>query len=85
MFSKDRFRAKYIEHGLKAADVARIMGISTATLYRKTSGESDFTRNEIQLFRAELGLSASEIAYIFLDDITFSQDERRNHERIDHL
>ena len=36
-----------------------------ATLSRKMNGESDFTRNEIQLFRSKLGLSAREIDYIF--------------------
>lgn len=65
MFNKDHFQAKYIEHGLNAVDVAKIMGINPATLSRKMNGESDFTRNEIQLFRSELGLSAREIDYIF--------------------
>ena len=65
MFNKDHFQAKYIEHGLNAAAVAKIMGINPATLSRKMNGESDFTRNEIQLFRSELGLSAREIDYIF--------------------
>ena len=65
MFNKDHFQAKYIEHGLNAADVAKIMGINPATLSRKMNGESDFTRNEIQLFRSELGLSARESDYIF--------------------
>lgn len=65
MFNKDHFQAKYIEHGLNAVDVAKIMGINPATLSRKMNGESDFTRNEIQLFRSELGLSASEIDHIF--------------------
>lgn len=65
MFNKDHFQAKYIEHGLNAADVAKIMGINLATLSRKMNGKSDFTRNEIQLFRSKLGLSAREIDYIF--------------------
>lgn len=65
MLNKSRFKAKYIERGLKAADVARIMGISPTTLYRKLGGESDFTRSEIQKFQEALSLSADEIAYIF--------------------
>lgn len=65
MFNKNLFKAKYIEHNLKAADVAVILGINPATLARKMSGESDFTRNEIQLFRAALNLNAEEIASIF--------------------
>lgn len=65
MFNKNLFKSKYIEHNLKAADVAVILGINPATLARKMSGESDFTRNEIQLFRAALNLNAEEIANIF--------------------
>ena len=65
MFNKNLFRAKYIERNLKAADVATILGINPATLSRKVSGESDFTRNEIQLFRTALNLSAEEITEIF--------------------
>lgn len=65
MFNKRRFKAKYIECGLKFVDVARIMGISPTTLYRKIQGKSDFTRREIQCFRIALGLSADEIEYIF--------------------
>ena len=65
MFNKNLFKSKYIEHNLNAADVAVILGINPATLARKMSGESDFTRNEIQLFRAALNLSAEDIASIF--------------------
>lgn len=65
MFSKNRFKSKCVEHGLKAVEVARIMKISPTTLYRKLSGESDFTRSEIQAFKERLGLSADEVAYIF--------------------
>lgn len=65
MFNRDLFRAKYIEHGMNSDDVARIMGINPATLYRKMGGISDFTRNEIQLFRAALQLSPKETDAIF--------------------
>lgn len=65
MFNKNLFKSKYIEHNLKAADVAVLLGINPATLTRKMSGESDFTRNEIQLFRMALNLSAEEIENIF--------------------
>ncbi len=65
MFNKNLFKSKYIEHNLKASDVALILGINPATLARKMSGESDFTRNEIQLFRAALNLNAEEIESIF--------------------
>ncbi|MFR8717799.1 MAG: hypothetical protein ACLVES_08880 [Faecalibacterium prausnitzii] len=57
MFNRDLFRAKCIEHGIRAQDAAQIMGINPATLSRKMGGQSDFTRNEIQLFRAALHLT----------------------------
>lgn len=65
MFDKNHFQSKYVEHGLNSADIAKIMGINPATLSRKVNGESDFTRNEIQLFRSALELTADEIDYIF--------------------
>lgn len=77
MFDKNRFQAKYIEHGLSAVGVARIMGINPATLSRKVNGEYDFTRNEIQLFRVELGLTAEEVADIFLPELAFTQEKTK--------
>lgn len=65
MFNKNLFKAKYVEHNMKASDVAIILGINPATLARKVSGESDFTRNEIQLFRAAFNLTAKEVDAIF--------------------
>ena len=65
MFNKNLFQAKYTEHGLNASDIARIMGINTATLSRKLNGESDFTRNEIQLFRFALHLTSDAVVSIF--------------------
>ena len=65
MFDRKRFRAKIIENGLTFKDISNILGIKESTLYRKMSGESDFTRNEIQLFREKLGLTAEETDNIF--------------------
>ena len=64
MFNRDLFRAKCIEHGIRTQDAAQIMGINPATLSRKMGGQSDFTRNEIQLFRAALHLTPQE-TYFF--------------------
>lgn len=81
MLNKNRFKAKYIERGLKAADVARLMRISSTTLYRKTSGESDFTRKEIQLFRSALGLTADEVVDIFFLDLVDAEGKAPRHAR----
>lgn len=65
MFDRKKFRAKIIENGLTFRDVSAILGIKETTLYRKMSGKSDFTRNEIQLFREKLKLTAEETDSIF--------------------
>lgn len=65
VFNKKMFKAKCVEKGMSTRDIARILGINEATLYRKISGESDFTRNEIQIFRQALGLTSCEMDAIF--------------------
>lgn len=65
MFKKDLFRAKVMERGKTMRDAALAMGCSEATLSRKINGISDFTRNEIQLFRQAFGLSADDVENIF--------------------
>lgn len=65
MFNKSLFRDTLVEHNLTIKKAAQIVGINEVTLYRKMSGESDFTRNEIQLFREKLSLSESEMNAIF--------------------
>ena len=65
MFKKDLFRAKVIEHGKTMRDAAIVMGCSEAALSRKVNGISDFTRNEIQLFRPAFNLSADDVEHIF--------------------
>lgn len=54
MFSEDLFRKALKEHNLTITDVAARLGISTVTLYRKMSGESDFYRAEINSIKLML-------------------------------
>lgn len=65
MFKKDLFRAKVIEHGKTMRDAVIVMGCSEAALSRKVNGISDFTRNEIQLFRQAFNLSVADVEHIF--------------------
>lgn len=65
MFNKRLFRAKMAEFGYTTKAVAVIIGCNEATLYRKIGGESDFTRNEIQLLKKAFNLSAIETEAIF--------------------
>ena len=48
MFDVAAFRALIEKKGVKYTSLARAMGITKSTLYRKMVGLSDFTRSEIQ-------------------------------------
>lgn len=51
--------------GLSVADVANALGVDESTYYRKRSGRTDFTRNELRILRDLLNLSAEEMNEIF--------------------
>ncbi len=53
MFNEREFRAALALAGISIPQMAKRLGISTATLYRKMRGTSDFTRAEIQIFTQE--------------------------------
>lgn len=65
MFQKNLFRAKLVSLEITLKDAASIIGVNEATLHRKMNGSSDFTRNEIQLLRQALKLTAAEVDEIF--------------------
>ena len=68
MFDRKKFHGRVVAEGYTLAEVAAKIGMNPATLYRKMSGESDFTREEIQKLRAVLRLSADETDVIFFAD-----------------
>ena len=71
MFNRNKFRAKMVENGISNEEMAGILGINKATLYRKTVGISEFTRDEIQILSQALALSMQEVKDIFFaDEIT---------------
>lgn len=65
MFKANLFKAKLAEKGVTLREIAYAMGCNEATLYRKMQGQSDFTRNEIQLIKHTLELTTDEIETIF--------------------
>lgn len=65
MFCRNKFRAKLCEAGLTPRDLASLLGINEATLYRKMSGSSDFLRSEIQIIQYRLNLTNDDIMDIF--------------------
>lgn len=65
MLDASKLKAKTILAGKSIADVAKTIGVSTPTFYKKMCGKSDFTRNEMALLAIELDLTSQEMEDIF--------------------
>ena len=48
MFDKTEFKVALLRKDKTNADVAKYLGIEISTLWRKTTGQTEFTRTEIQ-------------------------------------
>lgn len=57
MFDQEKFFSCLKENKVSVQELAEMLEISRTTLYRKVSGESDFTRKEIQKCREIFGES----------------------------
>ena len=68
MFNRNLFEKKVIESPLTMDELAWKLGINAATLYRKKTGISDFTRSEIQRISEILSLSRDDVVAIFFAD-----------------
>lgn len=68
MFYENKLRGKMAEKNITFDKLASILGINYATLYRKTKGESEFTRCEIQQISNALSLSWQEVKDIFFGE-----------------
>lgn len=65
MFNEERFNAELKKLGMSVPELAKHLGISKVTLYRKIYGQSDFYRDEIQKCRELFGKDAAD--KIFFD------------------
>jgi len=63
----NKFKYYVMRKGSTLGRVATELGINPATLSRKLSGESDFSRCEIQKIREYLGLNLAEAEEIFFN------------------
>ena len=63
LYNDERFAQLVKERGVKWVAVAKYLGISTVTLYRKRKGVSEYTRSEIQKCCEFFGLKNMD--YIF--------------------
>lgn len=65
MFNKVKFRMSVIGAGLTLETLSKEIGINPSTLHRKMSGDSDFTRKEIQEISRILKLDVNAVNEIF--------------------
>lgn len=65
MFKRNELRAAMARADKSNAEVAKALNIDVSTLTRKMAGQSDFTREEIEKFRAFLELDWSAVCEIF--------------------
>lgn len=67
MINRDLFNKALKDSGKSLAAVSGYLGINPSTLYRKITGITDFSRNEIILMKDCLGLSENDLYAIFFD------------------
>lgn len=59
-------KAECVRRGVTLEELASRIGINNATLYRKMTGKSEFSRNELQAIRDILYLNDEQFLHIFL-------------------
>lgn len=67
MFNVKEFEISLMRCNKTKEDIARLLNINIATLYRKTNGQSDFYRHEIQKIADFLSLTSDELNVIFFE------------------
>lgn len=65
MFDEQKFKIALLRRKVSYEDIAKMLGISIVTLYRKINGNSDFYRREIDLISNYLSLDLQEKEEIF--------------------
>ena len=68
MFDEQKFKIALLRRNVSYEDIAKMLGISLVTLYRKINGNSDFYRREIDQISNYLSLDLQEKEEIFFAD-----------------
>ena len=68
MFNRKEFQLAVIKADKTYEDVAKAIGINPSTLFRKMSGQSEFTRSEIQTICEYLNVD-SPMAIFFVNGL----------------
>ena len=62
------FKYYVARKGYKLNEIAEILGVNSSTLYRKITGENDFTRSEIITLKNILELTIEELDKLFFNE-----------------
>lgn len=65
MVETRKLKAKLVENGKRIADIAKILGVSEAAVYRRLKKPEVITVREVRAISEALGLSADEMMAIF--------------------
>lgn len=68
MFNKKEFNAELARNGLTREDLAKTLGITPSTLWRKVESFGNFKRSEIQIMISLFGLEAVS-NFLFSDSV----------------
>lgn len=65
--NQTEFKVAQIRAKLTVEEIAKKLGVNATTVYRKISGESDFTLSELKTLKRILGLSNDDVDRIFFN------------------
>lgn len=71
-------KAECVRRGVTLEELASRIGISNATLYRKMTGKSEFSRNELQAIRDVLYLNDEQFLHIFFESKLAKMQEKES-------
>ncbi len=73
MFDKKKFKAQMILAGKTAKELAEVLGINEATMYRKINSDGSFTREEINKLISALHIE-SPMEIFFAEELAEMQE-----------
>lgn len=71
-------KAECVRRGVTLEELASRIGINNATLYRKMTGKSEFSRNELQAIRDILYLNDEQFLHIFFENKLAKMQEKES-------
>ena len=73
---RNRLKAALSLRGVSVDDLCFDIGMSRSAWYRKVSGDSEFTREEVARIARRLSLTREEFIAVFFDDIVSNERQQ---------